>query len=80
MDCVKQVSLSSLNRHAVATRADVGTSKAVCLQSHFERIFPECAVDARVQMFDPSSSEEILSGSPDFVLDCIDNIDTKVCW
>ena len=27
-----QVSLSSLNRHAVATRADVGTSKAECLR------------------------------------------------
>ena len=27
-----QVSLSSLNRHAVATREDVGTPKAVCLE------------------------------------------------
>lgn len=27
-----QVSLSSLNRHAVATRADVGMPKATCLQ------------------------------------------------
>jgi len=27
-----QVSLSSLNRHAVATRADVGMPKAICLQ------------------------------------------------
>ena len=30
-----KVSLSSLNRHAVATREDVGTSKAMCLQVHF---------------------------------------------
>ncbi|KAL2621669.1 hypothetical protein R1flu_001874 [Riccia fluitans] len=73
-----QVSLSSLNRHAVATRADVGTPKALCLQNHFKEIFPECDIDARVQMFDPSTAEEILSGSPDFVLDCIDNIDTKI--
>lgn len=28
----KQVSVSSLNRHAVATREDVGTSKAQCLK------------------------------------------------
>ena len=28
----QQVSLSSLNRHAVATRADVGMSKAACLK------------------------------------------------
>eukprot|EP00271_Cylindrocystis_brebissonii_P007502 TRINITY_DN21073_c0_g1_i1.p1 TRINITY_DN21073_c0_g1~~TRINITY_DN21073_c0_g1_i1.p1 ORF type:complete len:509 (-),score=86.57 TRINITY_DN21073_c0_g1_i1:440-1966(-) len=73
-----QVSLSSINRHAVATRADVGTSKAVCLRKHFKRIFPEAEIDARVLMFEPASEEEVLGGSPDFVLDCIDNIDTKV--
>ncbi|WZY88662.1 tRNA threonylcarbamoyladenosine dehydratase-like [Brassica napus] len=73
-----QVSLSSLNRHAVATRADVGIPKAVCLKKHFSSIFPECHVEAKVRLYDSSSEEEILSGNPDFVLDCIDNIDTKV--
>ncbi|GMP25675.1 hypothetical protein CsSME_00002428 [Camellia sinensis var. sinensis] len=73
-----QVSLSSLNRHAVAIREDVGIPKAHCLKKHFSSIFPECHVDARVLLYDASSEEEILSGHPDFVLDCIDNIDTKV--
>ncbi|XP_022759359.1 tRNA threonylcarbamoyladenosine dehydratase isoform X5 [Durio zibethinus] len=73
-----QVSLSSLNRHAVATRADVGIPKAECLKKHFSSIFPECQIDAKVLLYDVSSEEEILSGNPDFVLDCIDNIDTKV--
>ncbi|GLU10633.1 hypothetical protein SLE2022_274220 [Rubroshorea leprosula] len=73
-----QVSLSSLNRHAVATRADVGMPKALCLKKHFSSIFPECQIDAKVLLYDASSEEEILSGNPDFVLDCIDNIDTKV--
>ncbi|CAL5189891.1 unnamed protein product [Lathyrus oleraceus] len=73
-----QVSLSSLNRHAVATRADVGTSKAQCLKEHFLSIFPECQIDAKVLLYDSSTEEEILSGHPDYVLDCIDNIDTKV--
>ncbi|XP_059318103.1 tRNA threonylcarbamoyladenosine dehydratase [Lycium ferocissimum] len=73
-----QVSVSSLNRHAVATREDVGTSKALCLKKHFQSIFPECHIDAKVMLYDSSSEEEILSGHPDFVLDCIDNIDTKV--
>ncbi len=36
-----QVSLSSLNRHAVATRADVGMPKATCLQvQHFRMHLP----------------------------------------
>lgn len=73
-----QVSLSSLNRHAVAVREDVGTPKAVCLQRHFARIFPEAHVDARALMYDTTTEDEVLAGSPDFVLDCIDNIDTKV--
>jgi tRNA A37 threonylcarbamoyladenosine dehydratase len=62
----------------VATRDDVGTPKALCLKKHFSMIYPECQRDARVQLYDPSSEAEILSGQPDFVLDCIDNIDTKV--
>ncbi|KAM7523871.1 hypothetical protein LguiA_013773 [Lonicera macranthoides] len=73
-----QVSLSSLNRHAVATREDVGTPKAQCLKKHFSSIFPESHIDAKVILYDASSEAEILSGNPDFVLDCIDNIDTKV--
>ena len=36
-----QVSLSSLNRHAVATRADVGLPKATVLKRHFATILPE---------------------------------------
>ncbi|KAL6219449.1 hypothetical protein ACLB2K_007208 [Fragaria x ananassa] len=73
-----QVSVSSLNRNAVATRADVGIPKAQCLKDHFLSIFPECHIEAKVLLYNVSSEEEILSGHPDFVLDCIDNIDTKV--
>jgi len=39
--CADQVTVSSLNRHAVATRSDVGTPKAACLGKHFKRIMPE---------------------------------------
>ena len=35
-----QVSLSSLNRHALATRADVGMSKATCLKASSLLCFP----------------------------------------
>jgi tRNA A37 threonylcarbamoyladenosine dehydratase len=73
-----QVTLSSLNRHAVATRADVGTSKVVALQAHLRRIVPLTEVDARVAMFSSADADELLQGNPDYVLDCIDNIDTKV--
>ena len=79
-----QVSLSSLNRHATATRADVGTAKATCLKKHFAEIYPEADVDARVAMYEADAEDELLgswfgtSQEPDFVVDCIDNIDTKI--
>ena len=38
-------------------------------QEHFARLVPEADVDARCAM---------LAGSPDYVIDAIDNIDTKV--
>ena len=41
-------------------------------------ILPEAAVEAVVEMYTAEREEELLGGSPDFVLDAIDNIDTKV--
>jgi tRNA threonylcarbamoyladenosine dehydratase len=75
-----QVTVSSLNRHAVATRADVGLPKAAILAEHFERIFPEASVEARVAMFSQETEESILGADPkpDMVLDAIDNLETKV--
>ena len=72
------VSVSSLNRHALATRSDVGTSKADCLKSHFEKIYPEAQIEAKVMLYERSREELLLGGHPDFVVDCIDNVETKV--
>ncbi|CAI7776848.1 unnamed protein product, partial [Closterium sp. NIES-54] len=72
------VSLSSLNRHAVATRADVGISKAQCMREHFLRILPEALVEGMTAMYTEENEAKVLSGQPDYVVDCIDNIDTKV--
>ncbi|KAK9728781.1 hypothetical protein K7432_000811 [Basidiobolus ranarum] len=73
-----QVTLSSLNRHAVATRSDVGTPKVLALKRHFQRISPHADIDARVELFKDELADILLEGKPDFVLDCIDNIDTKL--
>ncbi|CAM0139354.1 hypothetical protein VKS41_004840 [Umbelopsis sp. WA50703] len=73
-----QVTLSSLNRHAVATQADVGTPKVKAIQKHFKQIMPQANVDARIELFSMANADELLSGNPDFVIDAIDNIETKV--
>lgn len=73
-----QVTLSSLNRHCLATRRDVGLSKSEVLARHFREIMPEAQVEDMRCMYTPESEEDVLSGPVDFVLDAIDNIDTKV--
>jgi tRNA A37 threonylcarbamoyladenosine dehydratase len=73
-----QVTLSSLNRHAVAELADVGTPKVVAVQRFARRVVPLCPVEACVEMFSAADADRLLADTPDFVLDCIDNIDTKV--
>lgn len=80
-----QVTLSSLNRHAVATLADVGTPKVQCLERGLIAIAPWVQFDLRQEMYEGHAAARLLgpwtddSGrQPDFVVDAIDNIETKV--
>ncbi|BGP09340.1 hypothetical protein JCM10049v2_005206 [Rhodotorula toruloides] len=73
-----QVSLSSLNRHSTATLAQVGTPKVTSCAEYFAQIAPWVEVDARVELFEKDRAAELLEGNPDYVIDCIDNIDSKV--
>uniref|UniRef100_M4B175 THIF-type NAD/FAD binding fold domain-containing protein n=1 Tax=Hyaloperonospora arabidopsidis (strain Emoy2) TaxID=559515 RepID=M4B175_HYAAE len=56
------VTLSSLNRHAVATRADVGLSKVTVMKRHLLQIVPDCDVEEMAVMFEAESAEELLEG------------------
>ena len=49
-----------------------------CLQDHFLRILPEAEVEAINAMYTEAAEEQLLGAKPDYVLDAIDNIDTKV--
>lgn len=79
-----QVTLSSLNRHAVATLADVGISKVHCLERRLIAISPWVRFDLRQEKFDGVVASRLLAPwteggrKPDFIVDAIDNIDTKV--
>lgn len=75
-----QVTLSSLNRHAVAERADVGLPKVYVMQRHIAQACgPACRVDARRALFNEADAERLLCEPylPDVLVDCIDNVDTK---
>jgi len=77
-----QVTLSSLNRHAVATLADVGTSKVHCLRRRLQQITPWVHFDLKNELFAPGAADTLLGAwdgrKPDFIVDAIDNIDSKV--
>lgn len=83
-----QVTLSSLNRHALATLADVGTSKVHCIRKRLEQVVPWVKFDCRNELFGGSGADNLLAPwslddadkdqKPVYVLDCIDNIQSKV--
>jgi tRNA A37 threonylcarbamoyladenosine dehydratase len=73
-----QVTLSSLNRHAVATLADVGTPKVMALRKHLEQVAPWVEIDATNELWNKENGERLLAGNPTYVVDAIDNIETKV--
>ncbi len=82
-----QVTLSSLNRHAVATLADVGIPKATALQNAMHQICPDSQylqIDPRVEMYTAETAASLLDYdengqlcSWDLVIDAIDDIPTK---
>ncbi|RMD40776.1 hypothetical protein DV735_g4378, partial [Chaetothyriales sp. CBS 134920] len=74
-----QVTLSSLNRHALATLADVGAPKVSCVKKRLEQIVPWVRVDGRVALLNGETQEGLLGDKKaDWVVDAIDNVETKV--
>ncbi|KAF8558694.1 hypothetical protein OG21DRAFT_1089423 [Imleria badia] len=71
------VTLSSLNRHATATLADVGTPKVGCIERTLKQISRWVQVDSRAELWRKEDGGKLLEGA-DWVIDAIDNITTKV--
>ncbi|THV02177.1 hypothetical protein K435DRAFT_749662 [Dendrothele bispora CBS 962.96] len=72
-----QVTLSSLNRHATASLEDVGTSKVKCVEKALKSISRWVQIDACVDLWQKDQGGALLEGA-DWVIDAIDNIQTKV--
>ncbi|QEU61429.1 Tcd1/Tcd2 [Kluyveromyces lactis] len=75
-----QVSLSSLNRHSCADLYDVGLSKVNVLRDHLQKIAPWCNIEVCNELWNKENADRLIfgDGTPTFVIDCIDNLDTKV--
>lgn len=57
------VTLSSLNRHATATLADVGTPKVGCIERTLKQIAPWVQVDSRVEIWTREDGGKLLEGA-----------------
>jgi len=77
-----QVTLSSLNRNAVATLADVGTPKVQSIRRRLEQVTPWVNFDCRNELFSknvaPRQLEPWDGQLASYVIDAIDNIDSKI--
>jgi tRNA A37 threonylcarbamoyladenosine dehydratase len=56
------VTLSSLNRHATATLADVGTPKVKCVERFLKGVAPWAHVDACVDIWRKEEGRDLLDG------------------
>ncbi|CAB9509451.1 threonylcarbamoyladenosine dehydratase [Seminavis robusta] len=82
-----QVTVSSLNRHACATLADVGIPKVTCMKDFLEKICPDpkhLRVEAMAEMYTQENGERLLQlphdttkQQWDLVIDAIDDVPTK---
>ena len=72
------VCLTNVNRQLQAFPGTVGQSKAALLAERVRAIHPEAWVDPVQAFYDASTSAALLTPRPDFVVDAIDNVTSKV--
>jgi tRNA A37 threonylcarbamoyladenosine dehydratase len=72
------VCLTNVNRQLQAFPGTVGQSKTVLLAERVRAIHPEAWVDPVQAFYDATTSEALLTPRPDFVIDAIDNVTSKV--
>ncbi|KAL0233399.1 hypothetical protein PCE1_001915 [Barthelona sp. PCE] len=72
------LSVSSINRNAVGLLKDAHHPKVEVCKEYFEQIHPSIKVECIKDFVTKENVEEFLEDKPDYVIDCIDNMDTKV--
>jgi len=70
------VTLSSLNRHALAVRADVGLYKVDVMAARIHAFNPHVNITTHREILTAHNARALVQGH-DFVVDCIDDLATK---
>lgn len=71
------VCITNTNRQLCATVETIGHSKALTLKKRAQSINPEIKINCIEEFFSEKTFENIISTSYDFVVDCIDSLDSK---
>ena len=72
------VSLSNINRQAVALHSTVGRPKVEVMAERIKDINPSCQVTASVCFYLPENAHEFDLSAYDFVADCVDTVAAKI--
>lgn len=72
------VSLSNINRQAVALHSTVGRPKAEVMAERIRDINPACEVESSVCFYLPENAHEFDLSRYDFVADCVDTVAAKL--
>ncbi|KAH7826489.1 putative tRNA threonylcarbamoyladenosine dehydratase [Monocercomonoides exilis] len=74
----KTIEASTLNRHVCATWADIGKAKVDVLSRFIKQINPLLNVFALQEFFVAEKHGDLVLKGSDYVIDCIDDVKTKV--
>ena len=72
------VSLSNINRQAVALHSTVGRPKVEVMAERIRDINPYCTVTATVAFYLPETAADFDLSGYDFVADCVDTVSAKL--
>lgn len=72
------VDITNINRQIIALLPDVGRAKVELFQERIKLINPECTVNAIQEFIDENNIARLIPLGVDYVIDCIDTVDSKV--
>jgi tRNA A37 threonylcarbamoyladenosine dehydratase len=72
------VCITNVNRQLHAFPATVGRAKSDLMVERVRAIDPHIVVDGYREFYDASTSERLLAGKPDVLIDAIDNVTAKI--
>ena len=73
-----KISLTNINRQIIATHNTIGQYKVDVMKERILSINPNCIVTTFKDFYLPGNNSNILDGSINYVVDCIDTITAKI--